>query len=123
MVRGISCLYSQVPPPPEIQRRKVAPPPPPAEPESATRKFQDMQQKLEDLREDRELAGKERAKSEKKSANQAENCRRARANLTALQQSSRKRIQTKDGTVRVYTPEEKAQKMAEHKEVIARDCK
>jgi len=116
-------VYSQLPPPNQADARKVAPPPPPATtPKAAQDELRRLQQKLEDLREDRELQASAQKKESEKQQLRVENCRRARENLQILQQRSRQLIKQSDGTYKRYTPEEKAQKVAEYEAMIKRSC-
>jgi hypothetical protein len=116
-------VYSQLPPPNQSDVRKVAPPPPPATaPEAAQDELRRLQQKLEDLREDRELQVSTQQKEAEKQRVRTENCRRARENLLVMQQRSRQLIKQSDGTYKRYTPEEKAQKVAEYEAMIERSC-
>ncbi len=116
-------VYSQLPPPNQANVRKVAPPPPPATaPKAAQDELRRLQQKLEDLREDRQVQASAQQKEAEKQQVRSENCRRARENLQILQQRSRQLIKQSDGSYKRYTPQEKAQKVAEYEAMIQRSC-
>jgi len=116
-------VYSQLPPPNQQEVRKVAPPPPPAtSPKDAQQELRNLQQRLADSREDREIkAGKAQKEAENQQV-RAENCRKARENLRILQQRARQLIKQSDGSYRRYTPEEKAEKSAEYEAMIKKSC-
>ena len=116
-------VFSQTRPPDGREARTVAPPPPPAEsPAEAQKRLHEMQQKLDDAREDRHLQAQQEQKALEEQHARQENCRKAKRNLQILEQRSRQLINAGDGQYRRYTPEEKAQKAAEYEAVIRRDC-
>ena len=116
-------VYSQIPP---RDGRPVNVPRPaarPAEPAQAQKQLRDLQQRLEDSREDRQLATESLKKQQEKQKIKDENCRKARKNLAILRQQGRPRIRQPDGSYRRYTASETAQKIAEQERVIERDCR
>ena len=116
-------VYSQLPPPNQQEVRKVGPPPPPAtSPKDAQQQLRNLQQRLADSREDRELQADTARKESENQQLRAENCRKARDNLRILQQRARQLIKQSDGSYRRYTPEEKAEKTAEYEAMIKKSC-
>lgn len=116
-------MYPQFPPPEGREAaRIVAPPPPPAEPEAAKNQLHDIRQRLANSREDRGLENEKQLKASADAERRAENCRKAKGNLQILQQRTRQLIKQPDGSFKRYTTEEKARKIAEYSEIIARDC-
>jgi hypothetical protein len=116
-------VYSQVPPNDGQHPETVASPPPPAEtPAEAQARLNALQQRLEDAREDRELADQAQQKSTREAAARRDNCAKARSNLQKLEQRARQLIGDGNGNYRRLTPEEKAKRAAEYKKIIQRDC-
>ena len=116
-------VYSQFPPPEGREAaRIVVPPPPAAEPKAAKQQLLDMQQRLANSREDRGLENEKQQKARADADRRAENCRKARNNLQALQQRARQLIREGSGEYRRYTPEEKAKKTAENQKIVKENC-
>lgn len=116
-------VYSQIPPPKQREHSKVAPPPPPAvDPATAQRQLQEMQQRLEDSREDRELTAEKQDQEQAQRKARETRCAQARNNLRILQQRARQLINDGSGDYRRLSEEEKATKIARYQEVVKKDC-
>lgn len=115
-------VYSQTPPPAGISASKMRPPPPPADP-NAQKQLNQLKQRLEDAQEDRDLARSKRESHTREQDRRAENCRRAKANMQQIEQRSRQLEHDGKGHYQRLTPTQKAARIAEYQEVIAKDCR
>lgn len=117
-------VYSQIPPNDDRRVTRTDAPPPPAEnPQDAQRELQQLQQRLEDAREDRQLQAEKQREATQQDSVREQNCRKARTNLRSLREKARQLINTGDGQYRRYTPEERADMEARYQEVIERNCR
>jgi hypothetical protein len=117
-------VYSQVPPPPGVDVQTVRPPPPPAEPEAATQDLQERLQRLEDAREDRELARVKAAEEERQAQQVAKGCAAAEQNLRVYRDSPPNRlIRDASGEYRRVTPDERAAKVREAEAYLDKHCR
>jgi hypothetical protein len=116
-------VYSQFPPPPGTAVDTLPPPPPPAEPD-AGRELRETLQRLEDSREDRELA-RERADEEAAQARQqARGCAAAEQNIQVYRDSPPNRlIRDSSGEYRRVTPEQREAKIREAQDYLDRHCR
>jgi len=117
-------VYSQFPPADGRQTETVKPPPPPAEaPEVARQRLQEQMQRLEDIKEDKELAGEKTATSETEAAQAEQRCEAARENLEVLNGRPRQLYKKSDGTVVRMDEAERQRQRAEMEKIIAEDCR
>jgi len=117
-------VYSQLPPPPGVDVQTVRPPPPPAEPEAATQDLQERMQRLEDAREDRELAREKAADEERQAARMAKGCAAAEQNVRVYRDSPPNRlIRDASGEYRRVTPDERAAKVREAEAYLDKHCR
>lgn len=117
-------VYSQIPPNDDRRVIRTDDPPPPGEKsQDAQRRLQELQQQLEDAREDRQLRAEKQREAAQENAVREENCRKARSNLRGLRERTRQLINNGDGEYRRYTPEERAALEARYREAIERDCR
>jgi type IV secretory pathway VirB10-like protein len=115
--------YTQSPPPKGEATEIRKPPPPAISPEEAQRQLAERQQRLEDAREDRELAKKKDQETTETQQLQDKNCQAARNNLTRLEGSPRSRWKGEDGEYQRYSEEERQAKIQEAREQIKAFCK
>ena len=117
-------VYSQFPPGDGRQSTKIKPPPPPAEsPEAAQQRLQERLQRLEDNREDKELAREKAAKTKTERAQAEERCKSARQNLAVLEGRARQLYRNTDGSVSRMTEEQREAQRAEMRKIIEEACK
>jgi len=116
-------VYSQSPPPSGAATEIKPPPPPAISPEEAWRKLNAQKQRLEDLREDREL--KRQAVNEKKAEDDRlkRNCEAAKRNLAGYIARPHARQKGADGVYRYITEEARQERMKEAKEQIKENCR
>jgi len=116
-------VYSQKPPP-SGNATEIKPPPPPAiPPEEAQRRLDAQRQKLEDLREDRELKKKESSEQKAEAQRKKSNCEAAQKNLAGLISRPHARIKGEDGKYSYLTDEARQKKIEEAKQHIQENCK
>ena len=116
-------VYSQSPPP-KGQVTKIKPPPPPGEStESAQKKLQQRLQRLEDLKEDKQLAGEKAAKEEKSRQETADQCKKAKSDLAALSGGPNRMYKLPDGSYQRMTDTERQKRIDERKKYITKNCK
>jgi hypothetical protein len=116
-------VYSQFPPPPGTEADTMRPPPPPAEPD-ARQELQETLQRLEDNREDRELAREKTEKEAAQARQQAEGCTAARQNIQVYRDSPPNRlIRDSSGEYRRVTPEQREEKIREAQEYLDKHCR
>lgn len=116
-------VYSQSPPP-SGEAKKIKPPPPPGESTaSAQKKLQERLQRLEDIKEDKDLAGDKAVKEEKSRQETADQCQKAKSDLTAFSGGPNRMYKLPDGSYQRMTEEERQKRISERKEFIAKNCK
>lgn len=115
--------YTQSPPPKGEVTVIKQPPPPAIPPAKAQQKLNEQQQRLEDLREDRELAKQKSQQEKEEQGIKDKNCKGARNNLTRLQENPRSRWKGEDGEYQRHTEEQRQAKIKEAKEQIQEFCK
>lgn len=117
-------VYSQFAPGEGKESTVVKPPPPPAEsPEVAQERLREQIQRLEDAREDQELAREKAAKEMADSKAAADRCSKARSNLAAFEGQARRLFRQPDGSFSRLTDEERQTKRAEMEKIIENDCR
>ena len=115
--------YTQSPPPKGEVTEIKKPPPPAISPEEAQRKLTEKQQRLEDLREDRDLAKQKGQEETEQQERLSKNCEGARNNLSRLEGNPRGRWKGEDGEYRRYDEKERQAKIKEAKAQIQEFCK
>ena len=116
-------VYSEMPPPDgEADRVKTAPAPSET-PEETQQQLEADMQKLEDYREDKELAAERKQKEELSKQIDEENCRNAKDNLDKLIAASQRLLQMPDGNYVRLTEEQRQQRMEDARKNIDEYCK
>ena len=99
---------------------------PPASPKTdsgvAQRHLENRLKTLADNQAEREEAAKTRAEAATEKKQRAENCEKARSNLTKLTTGGRKRIMGTDGVARYISEEERQEHIAEAEKQIKDSC-
>lgn len=99
-------------PPPKAPAEYVRPPPPPAtSPDAARKALEQQQQAAEERDAERRERHKQAAEAAAEAQWRSENCARARANLTKLQQHPRFRAMDAEGNVTVWTEERRQEEI------------
>jgi len=114
--------YSQTPPPATTTERIKLPSASRSSPEAAQQRLQQLRQRLEDNREDRELATQKSQQLATKNARRRHNCQAARANLRNLQGLGKRLLHTSDGQYVRLTEEQRQQRMQEARKQIEANC-
>ncbi len=129
---------SDLPPPRDVQEKDILqrpdtsarkPPPAPATaasgalPASAARPAADPQLEAKRRAADQEQQAKARAEEEKNAQQRAENCRRARGHLAALETGQRIARTNEKGEREILDDKGRAEEMRRAQEVIASDCR
>jgi chromosome segregation ATPase len=115
-------IYSQTPPPDtnaEQVKLKDQSTPSSASPQT---RLDRLRQRLEDSREDRELAKKEKKELHKKNQILKKNCQTARANLKKLEGLGKRLLRTPDGEYLRLTEEERQSRIKQAKQQIKENC-
>lgn len=116
-------VYSQIPPPDDRPTAAVAPPPPPPIPPAEAREqLEERMQKLDDLREDQELAREKRAKGRRERAEKRRACQAARNNLVNLERSMNKQMKMPDGSYQRFDETERQTRIREARASIESNC-
>jgi hypothetical protein len=117
-------VYSQFAPGEGRQSETLTPPPPPAEPpEVAQERLRQQMQRLEDNREDQELAAEKARQAEQEAAQASERCAAARRQLELLNGPARRLYRTSDGSVSRLSEEQREEKRVEMQQIINADCR
>ncbi len=116
-------VYSQSPPPSGAATEIKPPPPPAISPEEAWRKLDAQKQKLEDLREDRELEKKAASEKKAEADRLKNNCEAAKRNLAGYIARPHARQKGADGEYRYITEEARQERMKQAKEQIKENCR
>lgn len=114
--------YSQTPPPEQNSLPINVGSQPRRDSEQANSQLKALQQKLEDLREDRQLAKEQEAKTVQKEQIKQKNCAAARANLRKLEGLGHRLLKTSDGNYVRLTEEERQQRIQKATEQIKTNC-
>ena len=116
-------VYSEIPPPDgEADTVKTAPAPSET-PEETQQQLEADMQKLEDYREDKELAAERKQKEELSKQLDEENCRNAKTNLDNLIVAAQRLVRMPDGNYVRLTEEQRQQRMEEARKNIDEYCK
>lgn len=116
-------VYSQQPPPAgEVERVRTAPTPEQSV-DAARKKLQEQMQRIEDRREDREIAKDKEGQARSKEDLAGQNCALARKNLEALNGSPNRVTRLADGSYKRLTPEERQQKIDEATKQVRENCR
>ena len=116
-------VYSQTPPRDGRPTADVRPPPPPpVPPGEARRRLEERMQRLDDLREDKELAREKRAETQEGQTRRRRACEAARSNLSALQRSMNKRLRLPDGSYQRLDEDERQARLREARRHIEENC-
>jgi hypothetical protein len=115
-------VYSQTPPP-RGDAREIRPPPPPAEsPQAIEQNLRDQLQRLNDAREDREVAAQARRQEQERQELDRRNCSAARANLASLERLGGGLLHLPDGSYVRLTEEQRQARMAGARQQIGQHC-
>ena len=114
--------YTQSPPPPGVEGETIKPPPPPASPEEAQKQMQAREELLDGLQEDRQNKVETDAQAAAGAAWTEENCRRARASVSAYQVPNAL-IAQPDGSRTRITEEQRLAGLKEAQERVKEYCK
>jgi Skp family chaperone for outer membrane proteins len=114
--------YSQIPPPGHDAETLDAAPQTYGDSKQANTELKALQQKLEDIREDRKLAKETEAKKREKEQTKQQNCTAARNNLRNLEALGRRLLKTSDGEYVRLTEDERQKRIKETEEQIRINC-
>ncbi len=117
--------YSDLPPPPHLSdqaRRIKAPPPPAVAPETARRQLEQLEQRLQDIDQQRTEQAQEQAEAQQQAARRAGNCDAARRNLATLENRANRYLRDSEGNVTTMTEEERLRKIADSQRAIEEYC-
>jgi hypothetical protein len=116
-------VYSEMPPPDgEADRVKTAPAPSET-PEAMQQQQEAEMQKLEDYREDKELAAEKKQQGQLSKQIDEENCRNAKDNLDKLIAAAKRLVRMPDGNYVRLTEEQRQKHMEEARKIIDEYCK
>lgn len=116
-------VYSQTPPPSGPAEKMRPPPPPAGRPDQEQRSLNTQMQRLEDYREDQELAAAKAEKEAKIKRIMEENCRRATSNLENLTVVRQRLARQPDGSYMPIDENERQAKMKQARRNIDENCK
>jgi hypothetical protein len=116
-------VYSQSPPPSgHAVKVKPAPPPPPEEVRAAEERGRSAIERAFKAQEDRTPGGQDKTKQDAAAEQRTKNCATARENLETLQNLGARPVRMPDGQSRHLSEQEKAAKIHEAQEQIAKYC-
>lgn len=113
--------YTQQPPPEGVEGTTVKPPPK-VDTEQAVKELQQTREKLQKIEEEHTKQQDETAKQQNQAALKKENCRKAQARLSSLQNARRLRAVDEEGNVTRTTEEEHQARIAEVQEKVKKNC-
>ncbi|MEK7322698.1 MAG: DUF4124 domain-containing protein [Pseudomonadota bacterium] len=116
--------YSQTPPP-EGQFKELKPGPPPVQPAEAQKQLQDLLQKQDEVRTQRDTDKKEKEDKATEQARLAVTCARAKRELALLENNPGRRIGITgdDGQMSRMTEQEREVRLAEARKIASETCK
>jgi len=116
-------VYSEIPPPDGAADTVKTAPAPSETPKETQQQLEADMQKLEDYREDKELAAERKQKEELSKQLDEENCRNAKTNLDNLIAAAQRLVRMPDGNYVRLTEEQRQQRMEDARKNIDEYCK
>jgi hypothetical protein len=114
--------YSQTPPPKGQAEIVNIKPTPPASTSDGDEELKRLRQRLEDSREDRQLAKEAERQTQRAEEMKQQNCTAARSNLHKLLNSGNRMMKTTDGSYLRLSEHERQQRIQTAREQIETDC-